>query len=1076
MADRRRESGLGGRTPSRWGAAALLLAASTSWAAAAGAPSPCETPALSRLRDLIRKEGKFGEAEQEARRLLSGQTASHGADSIQAACAIDVLVESLRHSGKLKEDEPLVLARKAVRIKQGRLGSSHPELASSFSNLGWVLRGKGRLAEACTLLQSALSVWQKALPAESIEIAWGHENLGSCLSDLGRYREARSHIEEGLRITALRKGPLDSELAGSHYNLARLLYRLGLVDEALSHYVSALSIVDRPGAAERHRAVSILNNIGSLHDESGRHVEALEWNDRALAMARARAAEAPLVLAQCLNNRGRVYRNLGDLDAARAAFEEALALARGTLGSEHQLSAAILENLGHLDVARGARAEAKQRLEEALLLRERLQGPDHPYCGAAHEGIAAVLLAEGAPREALERFRKAHEIQRKGLPAGHPDIARALAGMGASLAEMGLMKEARAHYDEAVGIMQAALGPAHPGTGLIIAQRVALALRAGDPLAALADAFEAEKIGRDHARLMLAGLSEDLALRYVVTRPEGLDVALTIASRREGSPAVERVWDTLIRSRALVLDEMVTRYAALARAEARVPRSIRERLAAAQRRLAQLTIRGADPDAGAGWDTILKDAAAEVDRLERELASVSAPYRRLLAERRIGLQQVREALPEDTALLAFARYDNQGVPSYLALVLGPQRAEPVAIPLGVAGAIEPIVEKWAGAVRDPWTGTEPEKAYRQVAWELRRRVWDPVAPDLRGARRLFIVPDGSLNLVDFGALPDGEAGYLVESAPLMQQIPAERDLARGGRPARPGEGLLAVGGPSFDDTSLFASLASRDASPKPAPEMRLVRVSLPEAGPSRGSCGAMRSARFEDLPGSRREAQEIAELWQGGSARRPGAGVSARVLTGSEASEAAFKKSAPGRSVIHLATHGFFLGDRCQTSPMDARSASLGPPDGPPPPAGRNPLFYAGLAFAGANHREEASESEEDGILTAAEIASIDLSKTDLAVLAGCETGVGRVEVGEGVLGLRRAFRIAGVRTVVMSLWNVEDAAARDWMTRLYRRRPGASSTAEAVRATSLEVLEALRASGRGTHPYHWAGWIVSGA
>jgi len=282
-----------------------------------------------------------------------------------------------------------------------------------------------------------------------------------------------------------------------------------------------------------------------------------------------------------------------------------------------------------------------------------------------------------------------------------------------------------------------------------------------------------------------------------------------------------------------------------------------------------------------------------------------------------------------------------------------------------------------------------------------------------------------------------------------------------------------VGGPSFDDTSQFASLSEQqDAARRPG-DLRLVRVSLPAADPSRGMCGAMRAARFEDLPGSRREAQEIANLWEAPSQKGAAPGRT-RVLTGIEASEAAFKKNAPGHRVIHLATHGFFMGDRCQVSSLDARSLTLASPDDAPP-VGRNPLLYAGLAFAGANHREEASGTEEDGVLTAAEIASIDLSRTDLAVLAACETGVGRIETGEGVLGLRRAFQIAGVKTVVMSLWNVEDAAARDWMTRLYRRRPGASGTAEAVRATALEVLRARRAAGRGSHPYYWAGCIVSG-
>ena len=146
------------------------------------------------------------------------------------------------------------------------------------------------------------------------------------------------------------------------------------------------------------------------------------------------------------------------------------------------------------------------------------------------------------------------------------------------------------------------------------------------------------------------------------------------------------------------------------------------------------------------------------------------------------------------------------------------------------------------------------------------------------------------------------------------------------------------------------------------------------------------------------------------------------------------------------------------------------------PVNGENPLLLSGLALAGANHRDAAGPDEDDGILTAEEIAAMDLSGTEWAVLSACDTGIGEIKVGEGVFGLRRAFQVAGARTVIMSLWSVEDESARQWMKVLYEGRLLKHlDTAEAVRNASLTVLKARRAHGESTHPFYWAGFVAAG-
>jgi CHAT domain-containing protein len=390
-------------------------------------------------------------------------------------------------------------------------------------------------------------------------------------------------------------------------------------------------------------------------------------------------------------------------------------------------------------------------------------------------------------------------------------------------------------------------------------------------------------------------------------------------------------------------------------------------------------------------------------------------------------------------------------PAYLAFVMrAGDPGEPAIVPLGAAAAIDDAIARWrkqitAVAFAGGRSTDRAEIALRRSGTQLRARIWDPLAPHLAGARRIFIVPDGPLHLVNWDALPAAASGaaYLIEQAPLFHYVSAERDLvldasrdaptgaqtdAPNGGPPAPRHGLLIVDNPVFDRTS-----------------------------------------GFDPLPASAREAETIAGIWR--TAHRADGSMDVSRLSGRAATEAEFKRRAANARVLHLATHGFFLsGLRPSTDD-------------------ENPLLRAGFALTGAHrHRSQTAGVEgpdagagegaggEDGMLTAEEIASLDLSAVEWAVLSACDTGVGEVRAGEGVFGLRRAFHVAGARTVIMSLWAVDDEDALRWMTSVYDRRfRRGAETLEAVRASSLEQLRRRRKTGLSTHPFYWAAFIAAG-
>jgi CHAT domain-containing protein len=614
--------------------------------------------------------------------------------------------------------------------------------------------------------------------------------------------------------------------------------------------------------------------------------------------------------------------------------------------------------------------------------------------------------------------------------------------------------------------------------------------KTGDPGPALATALRAEAIGREHVRLTSRSLSEGAALRYAAAQAASLDLVLSLLAHDPEPPGatVDRVWEALALARGLVLDEMGARNrAAHALADPAAER-LRAQYVAARRHLANLLVREVG---GSGGSAPLRFAHDEVDRAESALLAASSEFRAEQAPEHAGIADLLAGLPDGAALVSYAAYhdrlDEAAAPPaaagrgraaaparYLAFVRGAGGASFHAVPLGGGEEIDALTTAVRRQMLAPGLRVD-EPGYRDAGEKLRRRVWDPLAPRLAGSARVLVVADGSLQLIDFGALPaEGSSAYLIERPPLLHLLSSERDLLAGTPAPAPG-GLLAMGDPDFGATTAGGARSGAVPVASGAARADAVHGATPEGvfrGP-RSDCPGFDSVRWARLPETAREVDEVVRIWSARGAGGPGAPPQASRLTGRRASEAAFKQQAPGQRVLHLATHGFFLAEDCD-APSVRAPASPPPPDADGPRD--NPLHLSGLVLAGANRRAAARPDEEDDVVTAEEIAALDLGATDWAVLSGCDTGVGEIQAGEGVFGLRRAFRVAGARTVVMSLRPVPDQLARAWMKSLYEARFAKGlDTAAAVRAASLTELRRRRAAGQSTHPAFWAAFVAAG-
>jgi TPR repeat protein/CHAT domain-containing protein len=903
----------------------------------------------------------------------------------------------------------------------------HDEVLSrALLGLAWALTESGDHAEAIPLLE-----WTMLLQDRIDEVPKRQTEDAHYLLAIALMRERRE-LEAAEVFDALveRLAPAGDPEAVSYYwtgsNLGNENGAFVLARRLAERGLSALSGSDEQGSpTEAQLLTELARSLGELGDTPGARTHAAE----AVAILDSWEIQRPVEQAAALDSLGSWELKLGDVVAARLTFGRALGLIEREADPPLDLLTSVLENL----------AQALQRPPDPDLAAARLlllRSSNHQ--SSATEGhldwrtvVRLGFWAErhGDPSDAAMLLLMSEAGDEETYGRGRRDRARARAHLGALLAEMGDDDGARSFTAYALAVAEAVIEDA------------------------------------------LSYSSEREALRLTSELREVLGAYLAV--RADSADSTE-TYDAVLRWKGLVRRTMLRRGL-----DPRRSGPDRSELAETRDEIARISLNPLsliDPAA----QEALEEATSRKETLQREVAAAVALGAVAGEPERIDPGSLCEALAADTAVVDFVRYSpwtGAGDPAspegalYSAFVTrGGDCESPVRVDLGPADVIDRAVElhrwtmggqSWGGGVSRGHSGAMDHRGARPARPEgddragvaLAAVLWAPVEPFLDGRRRVLVVPDGPLHGVSLAALESRPGRYLVEDY-VFAFLEDATVLAQTPTPDREVRGALVVGGLRFDARE-GDRLAESSAEGSGGTSSALSEDSSTKTRASR--CWG---AGYRFLPATVTEADSVASRFQ---ARYPREEVS--LLTGDGVRAPELARHAESRRLVHLATHGFFGTDRCDRSPAQAHLESL------------NPMVLSGLVLSGANERL-VDGSATEGYWTAEQIAGLDLKGTDLVVLSACETGLGEIRSGEGVMGLRRAFAQAGARDMVISLWPVPDRETGLLMDAFYDRiltKRIAMPPVDALREAQIEVLRQQRETTGEGNPAGWAGFVYTG-
>lgn len=853
---------------------------------------------------------------------------------------------------------------------------------------------------------------------------------GVMYKSIGQYHLAMDNFQQALLID--RKLRRDDNIARDLSFIAWIYQYWGLNDKAISHYKEAL-LIDRRLDRDEYLAIN-LNNMGGVYDIKGEYNKAITYFEQALAISRKLGKDN--YISRDLNSMGLVYLSLGQYDKAITHFEQALVISE-KLNKKRDITR-DLNSIGMVYLNLGQYDKAIKNYEQALLIARKLGLDD--YIAGSLNNMGGSYQALGQYDKAIVHFEQALVISQK--LGRERDIAR-------NLNNIGMIYQLWGKYDKAIHHLEQVLA---------ISQKLGMDDYIAGSLNNIAGIYNA----KGQYNKAINNFEQALVINKKLGREDDISGNLhNIGGIYYSLKQYDKAIDNLNKS-----VELKEKLRKTATGDAR-----RDYLASQIQTYQYLIASYFENNELSKAFTIVELSRAKLlgESLAKSQSKINIP----------SVMQIQSNLSEDTAVITYA---NESLPETIVIVITKDNIFGVKIDdKKLMGAIlnndgasittylknqreikakeqkkgidkskidfVDIVNYYRSMLAEPLSqinrGLKVSKRSfknktkdQNLNTSLYASFIKPLEKYIEGKKNLLIIPDGHLSFLPFETLVDDNGRYLVEKYNITySQSMGVLDLIKKRRYKTNRKSLLAFGGAAYNKFSYDADLIQTEKQLEYLEKKML--VSFQKERSVRNAYASLDLAEWSNLPGSLSEVNNIKKLVSG-----------ANVITGDRVTENYVKQlSQQGDltkyKVIHFATHGLVIPEVPELS-----------------------------AIVLAQFKDE--KKGEDGYLRMGEIAKLKIN-ADLVTLSACETGLGKIYSGEGVVGLNQSFLIAGANGLLVSLWQVADLSTSEFMIDMYRivetKGVGFDSAIHEIKRKFIrgDFGEQYRA------PYYWAPFVYYG-
>ncbi len=1023
----------------------------------------------------------------------------------------------ISYKALLKLDEAMHAFEQALQFKESLKGKDDPELLATLNEIADLHYLQRNFASAVPLCERVLKISEKAFGQESEESARALALLGNTRAQLGQYEAAVPCLTRSLEIHEKILAPTNTEVASALINLGGVFGKTGDHDKAISFLERAVELVKatylQTDQNSAFKFASALSGLGTALIEAGHYNRGLACLQRSIAVTEASFGAASINLApalnsiavtfhrqgeferafltldrairilddapphktpelvEALNNIAELYRDAGDGATAARLFGRSLETAEKQLGSDYISTAYSLNGLALISQHAGETVKALGFFERALSVLEKHKHPDVP---SLLNNISALLNETGDTNRAFTMLQMALKIQGQAQSPDYPLLATILNNLAGHISRRGDYQKAKDLTKKSLAMTDLLFGKNNPNSCDRLANLGIIEILGGNQTEGFNELLESTRRWRFYLLGQITARTARRMFRLERQIRVSRDWFHSLCGAAQGnllSQASTQGAQQLAFGKALVeeIEAVEAQLAADGRASLRELRTEADTVKDHLDALARST-KAAWLDERTNWQSSERDRLEQTLRtIEEKIAAANEQVKFALHDRDPSAVDLPRGLPAGAALIDLVQYsrtdfccgDKQWKEErYAAYVTLPPSNDVPNGSIGRAdlGEAAPINDAVDLVCRRMSVGQYSAKDLSDALQHLSRLVYAPLAKHLTNVSHLIVCPDGQLSRLPFEMLSN--AGRFLIEDKVISYVGSGREIVRLSQPSAHANtnAPMVMGNPDFD---FNVSRSSQAGGPSPSPSKD--HQDLLASANTRSLSREYRGLKFTPLAGAEQESKSLAALL----------GAHCVLRLGKDAREAELK-AVRSPCVLHLATHGFFLSDQefRATNSWTPNLLQVNSIARSRENDWENPVIRCGVALAGANHATQITNAvAEDGILTGLEASLLNLQGTELVILSACDSGSGDVKIGEGVMSLRRAFRIAGAESVLASHWKVSDKATTQLMSEFMRRWRSGQPRAKAWREAQLYLLRSKDYS----NPYFWAAFTLTG-